>query len=311
MPFTEATVPDQTGRVVVITGANAGLGLHATRVLASKGARVVMATRNAAKTDAAAARVRRVAPKAELEHVELDLADLRSVEGAASEIRSRHGAIDVLLCNAGLMATPLEHTVDGFELQLGVNHLGHAALVARLLPVLEQADAARVVVVTSEGHRLGRIHLDDLNWDHRRYDRWLAYGRSKLANLLYVHELARRLERDGRATIAVAAHPGLARTELQSKGAGMDEAIGATMWRRVTEIAASAVGQHPARGALPLLLAATAPDVPNGSYWGPLTVLRGAPRRARPSAAARDDEVARALWERTEALTGVSHALPG
>jgi NAD(P)-dependent dehydrogenase (short-subunit alcohol dehydrogenase family) len=310
--WTEQDVPDQTGRTVVVTGASAGLGLENTRALAAAGARVVMATRDASKTEQAAARIRRAVPGAVLEHVALDLADLSSVRDAVAVIADRHEVVDVVIANAGLMATPERRTVDGFELQIGVNHLGHAAFVAGLLPAVSAAPAGRIVVVSSEAHRIGRLDVDDLNWDRRRYQRWAAYGQSKLANLLYVRELARRLETAGSPIVAAAAHPGYARTELQTKGPTMQGGLSGRLNELANRFANGVIAQSAARGALPQLLAATAPDVPNGSYWGPQSLggARGAPGRAGRSAAAKDDATARRLWDRTEELTGVSHDLP-
>jgi NAD(P)-dependent dehydrogenase (short-subunit alcohol dehydrogenase family) len=311
--WTEQDVPDQTGRTVVVTGASAGLGLENTRALAASGARVIMATRDAQKTETAAARVRRAVPGAVLEHVTLDLADLSSVRDAAAVIADRHDRIDVLICNAGLMATPERRTVDGFELQIGVNHLGHAALTAQLLPLLDHDGDPRVVVVSSEAHRIGQLDLDDLNWERRSYRRWGAYGQSKLANLLYVRELARRLEAAGSPITAAAAHPGYAATELQTKGPTMQGGLRGTVTGLLNTVANTLVAQPAAAGALPQLYAATASDVTGGSYWGPQSFggARGAPGRAGRSAAAKDDASARRLWELTEQLTGVAHGLPG
>jgi NAD(P)-dependent dehydrogenase (short-subunit alcohol dehydrogenase family) len=311
--WSEQDVPDQTGRTFVVTGASAGLGLENTRALAAAGARVVMATRDARKTEAAATRVRRAVPGAILEHVPLDLADLSSVHDAVAVIADRHAAVDVVIANAGLMATPERRTVDGFELQLGVNHLGHAAFVAGLLPVLSATEDPRVVVVASGAHRIGSIDLDDLNWERRRYRRWGAYGQSKLANLLYVRELARRLLAAGSPITAAAAHPGYARTELQTKGPTMQGGLSGTVNGLANRVGNAVLGQSAAMGALPQLLAATADGVPSGSYWGPqqLGGARGAPGRAGRSSAAKDDDTARGLWERTEELTGASHDLPG
>lgn len=313
MSWTEQDVPDQSGRTVVITGASAGLGLENTRALAAAGARVVMATRDAHKTEQAAARVRRAVPGAVLEHVALDLADLRSVADAVGVIADRHASVDTVIANAGLMATPERRTADGFELQIGVNHLGHAAFVAGLLPTVQAATAGRIVVVSSEAHRIGQLDVDDLNWERRRYQRWGAYGQSKLANLLYLRELARRLEVAGSPIVAAAAHPGYARTELQTKGPTMQGGVSGRLNDLANRVANAVVAQSSAQGALPQLLAATAPDVPNGSYWGPQSLggARGAPGRAGRSAAAKDDATARRLWEVTEQLTGVSHGLPG
>jgi NAD(P)-dependent dehydrogenase (short-subunit alcohol dehydrogenase family) len=307
--WNEQDVPDQAGRTVVVTGASAGLGLENTRALAAAGARVVMATRDAHKTEAAAARVRRVVPGAVLEHVSLDLADLSSVRDAVAVLTERHPVVDVVIANAGLMATPERRTADGFELQLGVNHLGHAAFVAGLLPAVQAAEAGRVVIVASEMHRIGRLDLDDLNWERRRYRRWGAYGQSKLANLLYARELSRRLLDAGSPVTVAAAHPGYARTELQGKGQTMQGGVSAAVYGAANRFLNAVVAQPAAQGALPQLFAATADGVPSGSYWGPHQGMRGAPAPASRSSAAEDDATARALWERTEELTGVGHGI--
>ena len=310
MGWSERDLPDLTGEVVVVTGASAGLGLETTRALAKAGARVVMATRNAAKTEAAAARVRRAVPGAVLEQVTLDLADLSSVAHAAAVIADRHDRVDRVIANAGLMATPLQRTVDGFEMQIGVNHLGHSAFVAGLLPTLG-GDDPRIVVVSSEVHRPGRIRFDDLNWESGRYQRWLAYAQSKLANLLYVRELHRRVTEAGSPVTVAAAHPGYASTELQTKGPAAQGGLSGRLNTLASSAANALFGQPAAQGALPQLFAATAPGVPGGSYWGPSQFggTRGAPGPASSSAAARDDGAARRLWDLTEDLTGVSHDL--
>lgn len=311
MGWSEADIPDLSGTVAVVTGASAGLGLETTRAMAAAGARVVMATRDQAKTEAAAARVRRAVPGAVLEHVTLDLADLRSVHAAIAELRRRHDHLDVLVANAGLMATPEARTTDGFELQIGVNHLGHAAFVTGLLDRLEAAEAGRVVVVSSEAHRVGGLDVDDLAWERRTYRRWPAYAASKLANLLYVAELHRRLELAGSSVTVVAAHPGYASTELQGKGPTAQGGWSGRVTGRVMALANGLIAQSATQGALPQLYAATAPDVPGASYWGPagLRGLRGAPGLASRSSAAHDMDTAGRLFERTEELTGVSHDL--
>lgn len=312
MGWTERDLPDLTGRTVVVTGASAGLGLETTRALARAGARVVLATRDAAKTEAASAAVRRAVPGAVLEHVTLDLADLSSVRDAVAVLRERHDHLDAVVANAGIMATPETRTVDGFELQMGVNHLGHAAFVAGLLEPLEAAEAGRVVVVSSEAHRVGGLDVDDLDWERRRYRRWGAYGASKLANLLYVLELHRRLDLAGRSTIAVAAHPGYAATELQGKGPTAQGGLSGRISGVAMALANGLLAQSSAQGALPQLYATTASDVTGGSYWGPQSLggARGAPGRASRSSAARDGDTARRLFAQTEARTGVSHGLP-
>ncbi|MBV9313186.1 MAG: SDR family NAD(P)-dependent oxidoreductase [Pseudonocardia sp.] len=289
MPWTTADIPDQTGRTVVVTGANSGLGLVTATTLAAAGARVIAACRDVAKGRAAVARF-----AGEIEVRALDLADLASVEAFAAGL---DGPVDVLVNNAGVMAVPRRRTKDGFELQLGTNHLGHFALTCRLLPRVTD----RVVTLSSSMHRIGRIRLDDLNWQ-RGYQRWLAYGQSKLANLMFAYELQHRLLTAGSAVRSMAAHPGYAATNLQSHTETvLDQLLG--MLNHV-------VGQSAEMGALPTLYAATVVDLPGGSYIGPggPGEIRGYPRPVGSSGASHDRDVQRALWEASERLTGVRFA---
>jgi NAD(P)-dependent dehydrogenase (short-subunit alcohol dehydrogenase family) len=307
VPWTTADLPQLTGRTVLVTGATSGLGEATASALASQGAHVVLATRDVAKTETVMAAIRARAPEASLEHLAVDLADLASVARAAETFLARHDRLDQLVANAGVMATPLRRTVDGFELQLGINHLGHHALVGRLLPALLAAPDARVVLVSSAAHRLGRIDLDDLNWERTRYERWAAYGRSKLANLLFVIELERRFRAARETAIAVGAHPGYADTALQTTGPAMQ---GGPLGR-VTALASrglNAIAAQPAaQGALPQLYATAAPEVAGGSYWGPdgRGERRGYPAAANRSSDAMDGTLAAALFRASEELTGV------
>jgi NAD(P)-dependent dehydrogenase (short-subunit alcohol dehydrogenase family) len=287
-PWTAAQIPAQTGRTFVVTGANSGLGRQTTIALAAAGARVVMAVRDRARGEAAARTV-----EGDVEVRLLDLADLSSVRAFADRWQ---GDLDVLVNNAGIMAVPQGRTVDGFERQLGTNHLGHFALTNLLLPAVTD----RVVTLSSGVHRSGRVDLDDLGWERRRYTRFGAYGQSKLANLLFTLELERRLVADGSRVRAVAAHPGWAATNLQS-GFGR---VGDTL----TALANRLFAQSDAQGALPTLYAAVE-DLPGGSYVGPdgRGEVRGYPTLVGRSAAASDAELARALWTRSEELTGVRY----
>jgi NAD(P)-dependent dehydrogenase (short-subunit alcohol dehydrogenase family) len=289
--WTAADLPRMDGRTVVVTGANSGIGLAAARELARAGAHVVLAVRDPERGERAAGAV-----PGDREVRQLDLADLASVRAFAEEWS---GPIDVLVNNAGVMAVPQGRTADGFELQLGTNHLGHFALTGLLLPSITD----RVVTVSSGAHRMGRIHLDDLNWERRRYRRWPAYGQSKLANLLFTMELERRLTEAGSPVKALAAHPGWAATNLQGRSG--NRALDAAM-----RAANRFFAQSDAMGALPTLYAA-AEDLPGGSYVGPdgRAEQRGHPTLVGRSAAAQDAEVARRLWERSEELTGVHFPL--
>ena len=298
--WSPSDIPDQSGRTALVTGANSGLGLHTSLELARKGARVLMTARTPSKGEQALARVRREVPAAQVELVPLDLASLESVRGTAEQVAGQVVALDVLVDNAGIMAPPYGRTPDGFELQLGTNFLGHFALTGRLLPLLLAADAARVVVLSSSAHRMGRIDFDDLN-SERSYSPWRAYGQSKLADLLFARELQRRA---GDALLVAAAHPGYAATNLQS-GQGNALVEGAMKVMNVL------VAQSDAQGAWPSLYAATMPDVQPGDYWGPRWAeLRGEPARAGRSRAAQDDATARRLWDVAEELTGVTYELP-
>lgn len=293
MAWTTDDVADQRGRTALVTGANAGLGFEVAVGLARAGARVLLACRDAGRGGAAADAVRLAAPGADVAVRSLDLADLASVRALAAAVGDGEGRLDLLVANAGVMAVDEGRTVDGFEVHLGVNHLGHVALTAGLLPTLAASPGSRVVVVTSLGHRAGRLHRDDLMLE-RRYRPWTAYLQSKLANLLFVAELDRRLSEAGSATAALAAHPGLAGTELGRGGAG--PAMGDL----------PLVTQSAAAGARPLLRAATDPAAVGGELYGPRWLVRGAPRRETPSRRARRRDDARWLWDRSVELTGAS-----
>src|SRR6266516_7725257 len=289
--WTAADLPSQTGRTVLITGANSGIGLVAARELAGVGAKVILAVRDPAKGERASTTI-----AGETEVRRLDLADLASVRELAE---GWEGDLDVLVNNAGVMAPPEGRTKDGFELQIGTNHLGHFALTNLLLPRITD----RVVTVSSTAHRTGRIRLDDLNWEHGGYKRWGAYGQSKLANLLFTLELPRRLHAAGSDVRALAAHPGYAATNLQHRTENLVQ-------NTVMAITTRLIAQSEEMGALPTLYAATQ-DLPGGSYVGPdrFQEQRGHPTLVGRSAAANDSETAKRLWELSEELTGVSFPL--
>lgn len=302
--WTAADIPDQTGRVVVVTGANSGLGLRSAEALAAKGARVILACRNPARAATALEAVKARATEAEPEVRTLDLSALGSVRECAAQLGEELGHLDVLLNNAGIMAVPQAVTVDGFESQLGTNHLGHFALTGLLLPTLLNAPEPRVVSVSSNAHKFGRMDFDDLFFENRRYSRWRAYGQSKLANLLFTSELQRRAVDHHTALTAVAAHPGYAATNLTS-----GPALGAALLKPLLAIGDRLVGQPDHMGALPQLYAATMPDVLADDYWGPdaFREQRGHPTRVGRSAQALDTDIAARLWARSEDLTGVTY----
>jgi NAD(P)-dependent dehydrogenase (short-subunit alcohol dehydrogenase family) len=293
-------IPDQTGRIAVVTGANSGLGLVAARELARKGARVVMACRNLDKGHAAVDAIRSEVPDAQLQLDGLDLASLASVRSFAERFTETHDALDLLLNNAGVMAAPRRHTADGFELHLGTNHLGHFALTNLLLPLMEGREDARVVTLSSNAHKTVRgIAFDNLNGD-RRYFRWNAYGQSKLANLLFALELDRRLKARGSTVKSLAAHPGYAATNLQSAAAPLVD-------RLFMKVGNAVVAQNDEMGALPVLYAATEPGLEGGTYAGPdgIGEHRGHPKVVQPNRAAKNEETARRLWDVSAELTGV------
>ncbi|MDQ3102938.1 MAG: oxidoreductase [Actinomycetota bacterium] len=304
--WTADDIPDQSGRTALVTGANSGLGLQTTKALAGAGATVLMACRNAEKARSAREAIVRDNPAAAVEVVALDLGDLASVERAAGEVAAREDDLDLLVNNAGVMAPPRRQTVDGFELQLGTNHLGHFALTGRLLEKLLAARAPRVVTVSSVAHRQGKMDFEDLNWE-RSYSRWPAYGRSKLANLLFTAELSRRAAAADSELIAAAAHPGYASTGLQTAGPGMGPlGVIAKPFMKVGNLL---LAQSDANGALPSLYAATAPDVAGSEYFGPdgIAESRGHPHRVGRSGRASDPADAKRLWEASVKLTGVSY----
>jgi NAD(P)-dependent dehydrogenase (short-subunit alcohol dehydrogenase family) len=292
--WTAQDIPDQSGRVAVVTGANGGLGLQVSLELARHGARVIMTARNAERGEAALAKVRGELPEADVELRSLDLASLDAIRTFAAEVDE---PVDVLVNNAGVMAGPRRATADGFELQFGTNHLGHFALTGLLLGRLLEAGEPRVVAVSSGAHRMGKMNFDDLNSEHG-YNRWRAYGQSKLSNLLFMRELARRAAETD--LVSVAAHPGYAATHLQTTGTFVDD-----LFMKVTN---AVIAQSDAMGALPLLYAATM-DLQSGAYIGPdgIGEQRGHPKLVGMTSRARDDDAARRLWDESERMTGVKY----
>lgn len=306
MGWTSADIGDLTGRTYVITGATSGIGTETALALAAHGARVVVTGRDPQKLAATEGQVAAVATGAAPAATLLDLADLASVRRAADEILDRETAVHVLVNNAGVMATPRGVTADGFETQIGTNHLGHFALTGLLLPAMPTTDPtadSRVVTVSSGAHRSGTVDPDDLSFERRRYHPWLAYGQSKLANLLFTAELDRRARAAGWSLTAVAAHPGWAATNLQVGAPAIAQNV---VGRSAMRVANAVVGQSAAAGAWPTLYAATDRSVTGNEYFGPERFeMRGHPRRVGRSDAARDEAVAARLWEVSEQLTGV------
>ncbi|TXH40041.1 MAG: SDR family NAD(P)-dependent oxidoreductase [Actinobacteria bacterium] len=302
MGWTAADLGDLTGLTAVVTGANSGLGFEATKQLVLHGATVIAGCRSLERGQVCLA----LPGPGSVDVRRLDLADLGSIADFAAGVVADYPTIDIGLNNAGVMAIPRTETADGFEMQLGTNHLGHFALTGRLLPSLLAAPAARIVSVSSGMHKVGRMDFTDLMGE-RKYQRWQAYSQSKLANLLFTYELQARLAGAGAAAIAVAAHPGYAATNLQS---GHARATGRGLEERLMSVTNKIVAQSAADGALPELYAATAPGVMGGDYFGPSRLFesRGAPKLVQPTAAAKDPVSAARLWAESVRLTGVTYA---
>ncbi len=290
--WTAIDIPDQSGKVAIVTGANSGIGYDTARELAKKYATVIMACRNTAKGDKAAQMVLDVYPQAKVKVMQLDLADLETVRSFAKRFRSGYDRLDMLINNAGIMAVPYGVTEDGFERQFGTNHLGHFALTGLLIDLLLNTEGSRVVTISSTAHLMGSINFDDLNGE-KSYFKWGAYGQSKLANLLFAYELQRRLAAAGSSTISVAAHPGYTATNLQS----------GTFFNFLNPI----FGQDQAMGALPTLYAATSPEVNGCDYIGPDGFMeqRGYPKKVHSNGSSHDEATARKLWQVSEEMTGV------
>jgi len=298
-------VPDLSGRCIVVTGANSGIGYEAALAFARRHASVVLACRNQEKAKSAADRIRGEAPDVQLDLIPLDLSDLSSVRAFADTFRQRHAQLHALVNNAGVMALPRRVTKDGFEMQLGTNHLGHFALTGQLLDVLFTTPGSRVVNVSSIAHKFGKIRFHDLQ-SEKSYSKWAAYGQSKLANLLFTCELDRRLKEAGSDTISVACHPGWAATNLQEVGPKM---AGSKLMEKLSAWGNAIFAQDAAAGGLPTVFATVEP-LRGSEYVGPTGLMgwRGPPAIIEPLSQARDRETAQRLWEESERLTGVRFA---
>ena len=289
-------VPDQTGKVIIITGATSGLGKEAARVLASKHATVVMAVRNPAKGEQVADEIRASYPQATIKVGTLDLADLSSVNTFADAIIAEYKQLDLLINNAGVMACPEARTKDGFELQMGTNHLGHFALVGRLMPLLQSTQGSRLVVTSSTAHKYGNVDITDLNWKQRKYHPWKAYGASKLANLYFAYHLVEKLKGNPNAPRVTEAHPGWSSTELQRHSGSV------SFLNRF-------FAQSADMGVLPTLRAAFDPDAKPGEFFGPAKFfeMSGYPVRVKSNKLSHDRLKASQLWEQSEELTGIRY----
>lgn len=304
--WTAEDMPDLSGQTMIVTGGNSGIGYEAALQFARHHAHTILACRSLAKAEDAAKQITASHPNAKVEVRQLDLSSLASIRAFAEAFHNSHRSLNVLVNNAGVMALPYRKTADGFEMQFGTNHLGHFALTGLILDALLASAGARVVNVSSGAHRMGRIRFDDLQWEHG-YRKWLAYGQSKLANLLFTFELQRRAAAAGAKLIALGCHPGYAATNLQGAGPRMQGSSGMeSFWK----MANSAFAQSSAMGALPTLYAATSPDAHGGDYIGPagLAELWGNPTQVNSSGAAKDAAAAARLWETSEQLTNVHYS---
>lgn len=306
--WTADSIPDQSGQTVIVTGANSGLGFEATNVLAGKGAHVVMACRSVERGEDARDSIREAFPAASLSVRELDLASLDSIRSFAETFTGEYDSLDILCNNAGVMAIPRQETADGFEMQFGVNHLGHFALTGLLLGTLESTSGqTRVVTHSSGAHERGRIDFEDLH-SEESYAKWGAYGQSKLANLLFAYELDRRLKDADSSVLSTACHPGYADTNLQRRG---PEQFGSRIRLAGMKLANVVLAQSAEAGALPLLYAAAEEDIEGGEYVGPggFANMRGKPEIQQSNERSRDEETAERLWTVSEEQTSVTYNL--
>lgn len=292
--WTRDNIPDQSGRIVIITGANSGIGFEAAKALAAKGAEVILAVRSQEKGDAALSQIRTEIPTAKLQTRLLDLANLASVKTFAEQFKSDFDQLDLLINNAGIMIPPYGKTLDGFESQFGTNHLGHFALTAQLFDLLKTTPESRIVNVSSNAHKMGKLNLEDLNWENRKYISWTAYGDSKIANLYFTYELSRKIKTNGHGVMVTAAHPGLTSSNL-AKGRGI-------------KFFNALFAQAGPMGALPTLMAATEPTAKSGDYFGPsgISEWRGYPRQVVSNKLSQNEDIASKLWTLSEKLTGVT-----
>lgn len=298
-------IPDLAGKTIIVTGANSGLGLATSTALAAHGASVIMAVRDAQRGAQALDQIKSRVPKASIEVAALNLADLSSIKHFAAQFVASHSHLDVLVNNAGVMAIPRRSTVDGFEMQFGTNHLGHFALTGALFSALTQQSGARVVTTSSFVHRSGKMNFADLNGE-QHYSPWVAYSQAKLANLLFAFELQRRADKAGIALLSMAVHPGYAATNLQGVGPQME---GSQIKRLGSQLGNALFAQSAAKGALPTLYAATAPDVKGGSFYGPDSFggLRGYPTETKAAKQAYDEAAAKHLWQVSEEMTAIHY----
>ena len=296
--WTADNIPDQKGRVVIVTGSSSGIGYETARVLANKNAEVIIAVRNQKKGEKAIQKIKKQNENADVKLMLLDLASIKSVKNFAEEFKQKYSRLDILINNAGVMIPPYTKTEDGFELQLGTNHLGHFALTCLLFELIEQTTGSRIVNVSSTGHKYGHINFDDLNWENRKYKAWHAYGDSKIANMYFTYELQNRLSKNGSNPTVTAAHPGWTATELQ-RNSGMFDFLNNFFAMDISQ------------GALPTLRAAIDENAQSGDFYGPHGVMemRGYPVKVESNKLSHDRIIAGKLWDVSEKLTNVKFDL--
>ncbi|HYW97175.1 MAG TPA: oxidoreductase [Bacteroidales bacterium] len=307
MSWTTEDIPVQDGKIIVVTGANSGLGYWTTYHLAKRHAEVVMACRNTSKANEAADKIRKDFPSARLDIMELDLADIESIKRFSEAFHKKYKQLNILINNAGVMAIPERRTKQGFEMQFGTNHLGHFVLTSLLFDLIKKTRGSRVVTLSSLMHKRGEIRFEDLNWDSD-YSKWKAYGQSKLANLLFMLELEKKIKSSGNSVISVASHPGWASTNLQAKGPEME---GSNIGLWLNNLGNNLLAQSAEMGAMPTLYAATSHDVTGGKYYGPSGFggLRGYPHEENINAEKADMKVADRLWKESEKLSGINFSI--
>ncbi|NOU62079.1 oxidoreductase [Marinifilum caeruleilacunae] len=292
----ESQIPNQKGKLVIVTGSTSGIGKEAVRILTDKQATLVMSVRNTQKGDLVAAEIQSANPEAKIKVMQLDLSSLESIKDFAANFNQYFDRLDVLINNAGIMMCPHAKTTDGFEIQMGTNHLGHFALTGYLLPLLKKTKNSRIVVTSSVAHKFGKINLDDINWEKRKYNTNNAYGDSKIANLYFAYELVRKLKSDPHAPMVTAAHPGWTRTELQRHKSGI-------------RFLNNFFSQAPEMGILPSLRAGFDPEAKAGDYYGPAKYfeMQGHPVIVKSNQLSHDRDIAKQLWDISEEMTGVKY----
>jgi len=291
-------IEDQNGRIAIITGSSSGIGYETARVLANKNATVIIAVRNLKKGNTAAEKIKAQSAQADVRVMELDLADLKSIRSFSDTFKKQYTRLDLLINNAGVMIPPYSMTSDGFELQLGTNHLGHFALTGQLIDLIRKTTKSRIVNVSSNAHKIGNINFEDLNWEKRKYNRMKSYGDSKIANIYFTYELTKRIDKVGKDPVVVASHPGWTATELQ-RHTGFFNFLNHFFAQDIT------------MGALPTLYAAVGPDVKSGEYFGPsgFMEMKGYPKRVETNSLSKDKNIVEILWDVSEELTGVKFNL--